>query len=58
MKVTCEIKEYSEMVGRNIKINNHFSYRNLLEIEVDGKRYVVDGREMKTAIDNCMNTGV
>lgn len=58
MKVTCEIKEYSEMERPNIRVHSHWSYDNLVEIEIDGKRYVVDGRELKTAIDNCMNTEV
>lgn len=56
MKVTCEIQDYSNPVKPNIRIHNSWLRGTLVEIEIDGERYVVDGNEMKCAIDNCMNT--
>ncbi len=56
IKVSCEIEDYSESRKPNIKIHNHWKSNSFVELEIDGKRYTIDGRELKTAIDNCMNT--
>lgn len=58
MKVTCEIKEHSDPAKENVVIHNHWRCGDFVEIEFDGKTYVVDGNELKRAIDNCMNTGL
>lgn len=57
IKVACEINDYSETEKPNIKIHSHWSNRSLIELEIDGTRYTVDGWELKRAIDNCMNVG-
>ena len=38
-----------------IKVHNHWCDSNMVELEVDGERYVVSGRELKAAIDNALN---
>ena len=57
VKVTCQIEEYSDNRKQDIKIHSHWNLDRFVELEIEGKRYVVNGKELKTAIDNCMNTG-
>ena len=57
MKITCEVKDYSNPAMMNIRVHNHWCESDKVEIEVEGKRYTVIGREMIEAIKNCMNTG-
>lgn len=39
----------------NIRVHNSWLRGTLVEIEVEGSRYTVDGNEIKRAVDNCMN---
>ena len=55
MDVTCQIRDYSNPSQPRIKVHNHWCDHNMVELEIDGKRYVVCGRELKKAIDNAMN---
>lgn len=57
VKVTCQIHDYSEPTKEEMKIHSHWNINRFVELEIDGKRYTVNGNELKTAIDNCMNTG-
>lgn len=57
IQVTCQVGDYSWMRKENLKIHNHCPHNNLVELEVGDKKYVVDGNDLKKAIDNCMNTG-
>lgn len=57
VKVTCQIEDYSEPRKESLKVHSHWNTNRLVELEIDGKRYTVNGNELKTAIDNCMNTG-
>lgn len=56
LKVTCRLDDYSEPSKPSIVVNAHWNYRDFVELEVEGKRYTVNGRQLKKAIDNCMNT--
>lgn len=57
IKVTCEVSECSDTAKPNIRVHNHWNRKDLVEIEVEGKRYMVEGSSLKRAIDNCMNVG-
>lgn len=57
VKVTCEVKDYSEPAKVNIRVHSHWNINRFVEIEINGERYTVNGNDLKTAIDNCMNTG-
>lgn len=57
VKVTCEIDTYNEPAKPSIKVHNHWNRDSFVELEVDGTRYIVDGKELKIAVDNCMNVG-
>lgn len=57
VKVTCEISEYSDTAKPSIRVHNHWNSPDFVELEVEGKRYTVDGRQLKIAVDNCMNVG-
>lgn len=58
IKVTCEVPECSDTAKASIRVHNHWNRKDLVEIEIDGKRYTVDGNSLKTAVDNCMNVGI
>lgn len=55
MKVTCEIQDYSNPKKPNIRVHDSWLRGTLVEIEVEGSWYTVDGNEIKRAVDNCMN---
>lgn len=57
MKVTREIQDYSTPPPKkpNIRVHDSWLRGTLVEIEVEGSRYTVDGNEIKHAVDNCMN---
>lgn len=57
VKVTCEINTYNETARPSIRVHNHWNRSDYVELEVDGKRYEVSGKELKIAVDNCMNVG-
>ena len=54
MKVTCQINDYSNPAKKEIKVHNAFAYGDHVELEVDGERYEVNGRELISAIERCM----
>lgn len=56
IKVTCELKDYSEPAKQPIRVHSHWNYRNLVELEVNGERYTVAGSDLIEAVKNCMNT--
>ena len=55
MKVTTELRDYSNPTMPVIKIHDHWNNRNMVEIEVEGKRYTVLADEVKRAVDNATN---
>ena len=57
IKVTCEIKDYSDPAQPQIRVHNHWNYNSLVELEVDGKRYTVNADDLRRAIENCTNVG-
>ena len=56
IKVTCQLEDYSSPAMPSIKVHNHWNTKRQIELEVDGKRYTVDGQDLITAVENCMNT--
>lgn len=56
VKVTRQVDAYSEPAKESLKIHNHWHISRFVEVEIGGKRYTVDGNDLKKAIDNCMNT--
>lgn len=57
VRVTCEVDTYNETAKPSIRMHNHWNRNDYVELEVEGKRYTVCGKQLKIAIDNCMNTG-
>ena len=57
IKVTCQINDYSEPEQPSIKVHAHWNDSNMVVLEIDGKKYTVSGKELKTAIDNAMCAG-
>lgn len=53
MKVTCEIKDYSNPAMPNIRVHNAWNDSNKVELEVDGKRYIVVAEELISAINRA-----
>lgn len=56
IKVTCEVQDYSNPAKTSIRIHNHWSSNKQVEIEVDGERRTVNGKDLIEAVNNCMNT--
>ena len=56
IKVTCQLEDYSSPAMPCIKVHNNWISKRQVELEVDGKRYIVDGSDLITAVENCMNT--
>lgn len=58
MKVTCEITDYSNPAKPSIRIHNAWNRDGLIELEVNGERYVVSAAELKSAVKratlNCL----
>ena len=53
MKVTCEIKDYSNPAKPNIRIHSAWNGDGLIELEVNGERYVVSAAELKSAVERA-----
>lgn len=54
MKITAEIHDYSEPAKTPIRVHNYWNYGDMVELEVNGERYTVDGSELISAINRCM----
>ena len=54
MTITAEINDYSNPSHPRMRIHNHWCDGDKVEIEVDGKRYIVKGSEIISAIQKCM----
>lgn len=55
MTVTCEINDYSNPSQPKIKVHNAWCYSDeMVELEVDGKRYTVKGSELIGATNKCL----
>ena len=50
MKVTIEIKDYSNPAQPNIRVHNSWHDGNKAELEIDGKRYTVIAEELISAL--------
>lgn len=50
MKVTCEIKDYSNPIKPSIKIHNAWADHGKVELEVNGERYTVVADELISAV--------
>ena len=56
IKVTCELQTYHDTAKPSVKVHNHWNQTELVELEVNGERFVVKGTELIGAVKNCMNT--
>lgn len=55
MNITCEINDYSKPAQPKIRVHNSWNYKDtMVELEVDGKRYTIKGRELISAINKCL----
>lgn len=54
MKITAEITDYSKPAKPSIRVHNHWSHGDMVELEVNGERYTVKGSELISAINRCM----
>lgn len=57
IKVTCELKEYSNPSKPSILIHSHWYDHRFIEIEINGERYIIFGEDMIKAVNNATNTG-
>jgi hypothetical protein len=54
MKVTVEIKDYSNPTQPCIRVHNAWNDGAKVELEVKGERYIVSGAELISAIKRAM----
>ena len=53
IKVTCEVQTYDNPAKPSIRVHSSW-YDDKVEIEVEGKRYTVIGKDLITAIEDAM----
>lgn len=59
IKVTCEVEDYSGTPKKaNIIVRNYWCDSKMVEIEVNGVKFVVSGKDMIQAIQNCTNNNL
>ena len=56
IKVSCQLEDYSDPPKMPVRVHAHWLTKNNVELEVAGEKYVVNGRDLITAVQNCMNT--
>jgi len=54
MKVTVEIKDYSNPTQSCIRVHNAWNDGAKVELEVKGERYIVSGEELISAVKRAM----
>lgn len=54
MKVTIEIHDYSDPAKPSIRVHSSWNSGKEVELEVEGKRYTVDGEELMSAVRRAM----
>ena len=54
MKITIEINDYTTPAKPSIRIHNGWADGERVELEVAGERYVVDGKELISAVRRAM----
>ncbi len=55
IKVTCQVDNYDDPQKASIKIDNHWVDNTMIVITVGEQERTVLGRDLITAIRNCMN---
>jgi len=58
IKNNSEVKTYDDSKPEKVTVNSHWNQRSFVEILIGKQKVVVDGNDLKTAIDNCMNVGL
>ena len=56
-KITIYEIDDEEVADNELSINSHWNYDNFVILKIGNKDYTVDGDDLKTAIDNAMNSG-
>ena len=54
IKVTCEVSTYNNPAKPPIRVHSHWFNDKQVEIEVNGERYEVVGKDLITAIEDAM----
>ena len=54
IKVTCEVQTYDNPAKLSIRVHSNWYDDKQVEIEVEGKRYTVMGKDLITAIEDAM----
>jgi len=57
IKNTAEVSTYNEPSVPNIRVNSHWNRDEMVVVVIGENKYEVLGRDLKRAIDNCMNVG-
>ncbi len=57
IKITCQLTDYSDPSKPTMKVHNHWSNPDLVELQVDDERFVVSASEIIAAVRNCTRLG-
>lgn len=56
IKVTCKLNSYDNPVKPSVNVHSHWNDDDLIVIEYMEEKITLVGKDLKAAIDNCMNT--
>lgn len=54
MKITIEVLDKSTPMKPNLRVHSHWNYNDCVELEINGDRQVVNGKELIYAIQCCI----
>ena len=55
INVTCAVKNYDNPAKQDLRIHNHWNVSEMVVIEINGEKYTVLAKDLKAAIENCVN---
>ena len=55
VKTECEVAGYEETDKCKVILKSHWNRRDMVTIDLRGEEITVVGRDLKDAVDNCMN---
>ena len=55
---TATVNTYEDSKPESIKVSSHWNRKCFVVLQIGQKEVVVDGGNLKKAIDSCMNVGI
>lgn len=58
LKITVEVSDKSSTAKPNIRVHNHYNYNDCVELEMNGERQIINGKELIYAIQCCIGCNI